>query len=193
MILKNKNVIKLLIVLLTILLVYFVSFKLIKIDEKILKLIYPIKYEEYVELYSKEYNLDKYLIYAIIKAESNFKEDAISTSSAIGLMQLIETTAEERAKVTENELEDVNDLFNPELNISLGIDYIAYLINYYNGNEVLAICAYNAGMGNVDEWIEYGVIDSDGNNIENIPFSETNNYIRRVLNNYEIYIKLYKN
>ena len=63
-----------------------------------MKKIYPLKYSEYVEKYSEEYNIDKYLVYAIIKAESNFKENAKSTSNAVGLMQIMEATAFETAK-----------------------------------------------------------------------------------------------
>ena len=59
-------------------------------------------------------------------------------------------------------------------------------------NKELAVAAYNAGIGTVDTWIEKGIIKQDGSDIENIPFKETNNYVRKILKNYEIYNKLYK-
>ena len=82
------------------------------------------------------------------------------------------------------------DLNNPEINIRLGIKHLADLIDRYN-NEKMAIIAYNAGMGNVDSWIDKGIIDKDGTNLENVPYKETNMYLRKVLQNYEIYCMLY--
>ena len=68
----------------------------------------------------------------------------------------------------------------------------AYLLKHYDGNEQLAFAAYNAGMGNVDRWIKEGTIKENGSDLENIPFKETNNYVRKVVRNYKIYKKLYK-
>ena len=111
--------------------------------------------------------MDKYLIYAIIKAESNFDADALSKSGAIGLMQVMEETAFETLNVTKEEL------YNPKINIEVGVKYYLQLYKKYN-NLGLAIAAYNAGMGNVDKWIEEGIINEEGSNLENIPFKETN-------------------
>ena len=150
-----------------------------------------MEYSEYVEKYSKENGLDKYLIYAIIKAESNFDSNATSTASAKGLMQLMEETAVERSNVINNENVGENDLYDPETNIKLGTSYFAYLLGLYNGNITLAIIAYNAGLGNVQQWIKDGIIKKDGSDIENIPFKETENYVRKILRDYQMYLKLY--
>lgn len=83
------------------------------------------------------------------------------------------------------------DLFNEEMNIEFGTRYFVKLIKYYNGNYNLAISAYNAGIGNVAKWIKEGIIKADGSDIENIPFSETNNYVRKILKNYRVYKQLY--
>lgn len=104
-------------------------------------------------------------------------------------MQLMETTAEEVAKKIG--IEEV-DLKNPECNIRIGTSYFVNLIDYYNGNYYLAIVAYNAGIGTVTKWIDTGIIKADGSDIENIPYKETNNYIRKVLKNYRTYEELYK-
>lgn len=88
------------------------------------------------------------------------------------------------------EMEEIN-LEDPECNIRLGIKYFVTLLNYYNGNYNLAIVAYNAGIGTVQKWIDSGAIQEDGSDIENVPYKETNNYIRRVLRNYKIYQELY--
>lgn len=88
-------------------------------------------------------------------------------------------------------IKDVN-LKDAETNIELGTKYFAKLLDYYEGNYNLAITAYNAGIGTVGEWIESGTIKKDGSDIENIPYKETNNYVRKILKNYEIYKELYE-
>lgn len=154
----------------------------------IIKINYPQKYSEHVEKYAKEYEIEKELIYSMIKAESNFKQDAVSNKKAIGLMQILESTAYEVADELEKQITK-EEILNPEINICLGAKYISNLIKRYENIE-LAITAYNAGIGNVDSWIEKGIIKKDGSNLENIPFKETNNYVRKVLRNYDIYVKI---
>ena len=161
-----------------------------KIKNMTLKKIYKIEYSEYVEKYSEEYQVDKYLIYAIIKAESNFSEEAISSKGAKGLMQLMQTTAEEIASKINIEVTEEN-ILNPDININLGTKYISMLIQKY-GNIGLSLSAYNAGAGNVDKWIANGTLKNDGSDIENVPYTETNNYVRKILRDYEIYKQLYK-
>lgn len=150
--------------------------------------VYPNKYSEYVEKYSAEYDVDSNLVYAIIKQESNFEPDVNSSKGAVGLMQLMEKTASEVAeKIDCNNV----DLCNPETNIKLGIKHLSDLLHKYDDNEKMAIIAYNAGMGNVDNWIGKGIINEEGTNLENVPYKETNMYLRKVLKNYEMYCKLY--
>lgn len=158
----------------------------------ILKKIYKLEYKEYVEKYAKENNIDPLLVFAIIKAESNFNRNIQSKSGAVGLMQLMEATAIEMANEIGEEVVIKESLYNPETNIKIGTKYYAYLIKYYEGNEHLALAAYNAGMGNVDKWIEEGTLKKDGSNLENIPYKETNNYVRKIIRDYKIYKKLYQ-
>ena len=179
-------------IILIIILSCFAIFKIFNIQDLILKNIYKVKYSEYVEKYSKANNVDKYMIYAIIKAESNFNPNVKSNSNAIGLMQLLESTANEIANDIETENINEESLYNEETNIKLGIMYYSYLLKHYDGNNILALAAYNAGIGNVDTWIHSGVIKSDGTDIENIPYKETNNYVRKILRDYQTYIKLYQ-
>lgn len=159
------------------------------IRDKLLTRIYKLDYSEYVEKYSKEYDVDKYLIYAIIKAESNFKKEAVSNKGAKGLMQLMDSTAMEVAGQININL-DEDDILAPKININLGTKYISILIQKYN-NINLALTAYNAGSGNVDNWINEGILKSDGSDIEKVPFTETNNYVRKILRDYKIYNSLY--
>lgn len=165
----------------------------LNVKEYVMKKMYPMEYTEYVYKYSEENNIDPLLTFAIIKAESNFNSEVISNSNAMGLMQLLETTAEE---VMENNIEEnftKDMLFNPEENIKIGTAYFAQLLNKYNGNSSLALTAYNAGIGKVDEWIKSGIIKEDGSDIENIPYKETNNYVRKILRDYKIYKEIYTN
>ena len=187
----TKKFIKLLIILIILLIGYLVLFKELRIQDEFLKRMYPTQYSQYVKKYAKENNVDEYMIYAVIKAESNFNPNVKSGSNAIGLMQLLEGTAIEMSNTLDEQDITEEELYDPETNIKLGTSYYAYLLKHYKGNNVLALTAYNAGMGNVDIWIKNGVIKSDGSDIENIPYKETNNYVRKILRDYQLYIKLY--
>ena len=159
------------------------------LKEPIMKKIYVIEYSDSVEKYSTEYNVDKHLIYAIIKAESNFEKDAVSSKGAKGLMQLMNSTAEDIAKELDINL-DEDDILDPDINIMLGTKYISDLIEKYNSIE-LALTAYNAGGGKVDSWISDNTLKEDGSNIENIPYTETNKNDKKILRDYKIYKELY--
>ncbi len=157
---------------------------------QILQNIYPKKYSDYVEKYSKENNIDPLLIYSIIKAESNFNVKAKSNSNAIGIMQIMLKTAQETANNLNMSEITEEDLYDAETNIKIGIRYFKNLVTKYD-NYILAIIAYNAGMGNLDSWLEQGIIDREGKNIEQIPFLETRNYANKILHNYKIYKEIY--
>ena len=169
----------------------YIFIKGFNLPQKIYKNMYPKQYEEYVLKYADEYQIDPLLVFAMIKAESNFNKDAVSKSNAVGLMQLMDTTAEELANKLNIEYTK-NVLLDPETNIKLGTKYYQELYERY-GNEVLALAAYNAGRGKVNEWISKGILKEDGSNAEDIPYRETNNYVRKILRDYEIYKELYEN
>lgn len=156
--------------------------------------IYKTNYLDIVQNKTKDYYVDPYLVLSVIKAESNFNKDAMSPKEAYGLMQLLHSTAKEvNEEVKSVEVLDINDLYDEEINIILGTKYISNLIKHYNGNYHLAICAYNAGCGNVDKWIEKGIINKSFSVKEanKIPYDETRTYIKKVLFNYNIYKILY--
>jgi len=167
-------------------------FNYFNIKEKIYKLIYKTDYSEYVEKYAEEYDIDEMLIYSIIKTESNFQSNVKSQSGAIGLMQIMERTAIETAKELGHDDITEEKLYQPELNIQIGVKYFAKLLKLYDNNINLSIIAYNAGIGNVDKWRNEGIIKKDGSDIENVPFKETQNYARKIFRDYEIYKKIYK-
>lgn len=162
--------------------------------DNIMKMIYPKKYEEYVSIYADKYQVEENLIFALIKAESNFDKDSVSNKGAIGLMQLMEETAIDVANKNNIELDEENireDLLKIDKNIDIGTKYLGMMLDRY-GNIEIALAAYNAGIGTVDNWIEKGIINSDGSNIENIPYKETNIYVRKILRDYKIYSSLYE-
>ena len=185
-----NRIIKNLLIFTLIILILIMTYKLLDIEKIILRILYPIRYEEYVYKYSEKLNIDPMLTFAIIKTESNFDARAESKSGAIGLMQLMESTAKEQAGKLDIDY-SIEMLYEPEVNLKLGIEYFNTLLDYYNQNYVLAFAAYNAGLGNVQKWIEEGIIKKDGSDVENIPFKETNMYVRKIIKTYEIYKQLY--
>lgn len=138
-------------------------------------IIYPRKYESIVNIYSSEFEVDSALVFAVIKAESNFDPSAISSAGAVGLMQLLPSTAKWIAyEFNEEYLEE--NLFVPEINIKYGCFYLSYLTKKFN-SIIEVICAYNAGEGVVRNWLrEYGKITAD-----NIPYPETKAYYEKIV------------
>ena len=186
--LKNKKILVCGLIIL-ILIVFLIVFK-----NKIQRIFYPKLHEEFVSMYSDEYGVDENLVFAVIKAESNFQEDAVSHKDALGLMQIMKETAEDVARKYNIEIDFNNserEILNVQNNIKIGTKYLAVLLEKYKNIEV-AVADYNAGIGTVDNWIEKEIIKSDGSDIENIPYKETNNYVRKILRNYKIYQDLYK-
>lgn len=155
------------------------------------KQIYKQEYSEYVNKYAEENEIDPMWIYAIIKVESNFNSNATSGSGAKGLMQLMDNTASDIAKELNIQNFEANMLYNPEINIKIGVKYFKSLLSKYNENYYLAIAAYNGGIGNVDNWISKGIISPDASDIENIPYKETNMYVRKTVNAHKAYVELY--
>lgn len=133
--------------------------------------LYPDAYSKEIELSAKYYNVDANLIRAIIHAESHFRKEAVSKQGALGLMQLMPTTARELG---------VRDPFKPEQNIQGGVKHLAKLMKKYYGNIRMVAAAYNAGEGNVKKY----------NGIP--PFEETKVYIERVEILHKRYNKLVK-
>lgn len=176
-----------------VIMILVVTILIILFKDKLLKIMYPKTYSEIVSTYAEEYNVEENLIYAVIKAESNFDSNAVSNREAIGLMQIVEETAIDVANQnkidvdTENITEELLDIDN---NINIGTKYLSILLTQY-GNMEIALAAYNAGIGTVNNWIEKQVIQADGSDIENIPYKETNNYVRKILRDYRVYNELY--
>ena len=151
---------------------------------------YPREYQEYVEQYAELYGMEPNLVYAIIKAESKFLRKAVSSAGAMGLMQIMPQTYEEDICRKIGLPEDA-DLLDPETNIQSGVWYFTHWYAYYGTSEE-ALAAYNAGAGNVNQWIENGLVDEYGFlDAEQIPFKETRAYVKEVLDYKKRYDELY--
>lgn len=152
------------------------------------KILYPFPYREQVEKNSARYSVDRFLAISVMKVESNFAETAHSHSGAVGLMQLMPETADWIAYCLE---EPAPDLHDHETNIRYGIWYLSELEAEFFGNDVLALAAYNAGRGNVHRWIEENGWRRNFSDVDAIPYAETRDYVKRVLQCREKYSQLY--
>lgn len=159
------------------------------IVDAVLRQLYPRNYEELVQTEAANFSLDENLVYALIKAESKFDEDAVSHAGAVGLMQL---TPETFRWINEKHgiIEDGADIYNPKDNIFAGCALLRLLLDHY-GDLGTALSAYNAGMGNVSSWLKDEQYSSDGRVLHTIPFPETREYTKRVQENYSVYQSLY--
>lgn len=158
----------------------------------IASLLYPMGYKEDIKRYSEQYGIDPFLVAAIINVESNYNKDAISSKNARGLMQIGAQTglwAKEELAI-ENYTEDL--LFNPKINIKIGSWYLAKLNHEFKGKLDNVLAAYNAGSGNVTKWLNDSECSNDNTNLHNIPFRETEEYVKKVKRDYKIYTIVYK-
>ena len=155
------------------------------------KYLYPYKYEEIVNKYSYEYNLDPFLVLAVIKTESNFNTEAESSKGAKGLMQIMDSTGEWIASKLEIRNFNTNMLYEPEINIEFGCWYLNNLLNEF-GDLSLALAAYNGGSGNVTRWLNDPKYSRDGESLTYIPFKETKKYVDKVSTRYNVYKFLYE-
>lgn len=148
---------------------------------------YPLKYKEEVCEHADGYGLSRALVFAVIKTESGFNPNAVSSAGAKGLMQIKEETGKyiaERLGRTEY------DLFDSETNVAFGCYYIKYLLLKFK-DEKTALAAYNAGEGNVTLWLMNEKYSKDGKTLISVPYSETERYLQKIYKSFEKYRKLY--
>lgn len=156
------------------------------------KYLYPYDYQDTINFYADRYEVDRNLVASVILAESKFRQDATSVHGARGLMQIMPETGSWIATQIEDDSFSVEKLYNVNMNIKYGTWYLSELQTEFEGNEVLALAAYNAGRGNVYEWMEKYHWDINFKDYTKIPFPETREYVKRVLENKKHYNKLYK-
>lgn len=156
------------------------------------KYLYPYDYQDTINFYADRYEVDRNLVASVILAESKFRQDATSVHGARGLMQIMPETGSWIATQIEDDSFSVEKLYNVNMNIKYGTWYLYELQTEFEGNEVLALAAYNAGRGNVYEWMEKYHWNINFKDYTKIPFPETREYVKRVLENKKHYNKLYK-
>ena len=150
--------------------------------------IFPIKHKEAIEKYCGEYGVNPPLVYALIKAESNFQKNALSHAGAKGLMQITDETFEYCLKKLG--IPHAN-IFNAEANIQCGIWYLSYLLEKYDNNTKNAVAAYNAGETNVDRWLKDSRYSRDSKTLSSIPFGETKRHVEKIQRYAKIYEYMY--
>ena len=172
------------------------SYSNFKNYKNVWKKLYPDYYFSVIKDLGEQKSVDPYLVLALIKAESTFDPNIISPVGAVGLMQIMPSTAVwmiETGMSTVVNYADWDDSFliDPKINIELGITYFKYLIDYFNQKICPAIVAYNAGPGRLNEWMRGKNQNNPDYFIETIPLAETKNYIKKVINNYFLYSMIY--
>ena len=167
------------------------AYVLLAAKEKLTHDTFPLKYESEVNAASEKYNVEKALIYAVIKTESNFDPAAKSVAGAMGLMQIMpDTFTWLNSYYVKDDSHKTEDLYDPKINIEYGTQLLSILLEKY-GVEDTALCAYNGGVGNVDEWLKDPEYSDDGKTLKAVPFGETDNYRKKVARNKSVYIELY--
>ena len=160
-----------------------------RLADWVLRLRYPQAFTQVVNREAEEFGLPEELVYAVIQAESGFDPTARSRAEAMGLMQLTEGTFRWMAAEYPPE-NGGGDIFDANDNVHCGCALLRLLLNHYEDQEV-ALAAYNAGMGNVDRWLEDPACSPNGRTLEKIPFPETAAYVKKVQRGQSIYQNLY--
>jgi peptidoglycan lytic transglycosylase len=151
-------------------------------DKAVQEITLPLRHEDIIRQQANDKGLDPSLIAGVIYVESRFR-DQTSHAGAKGLMQLMPATADYIAHKSGGTEFVQGDLATPQINISYGSWYLRYLLDHYNGDTALALAAYNAGEGKVDQWWqEASDRGEDFNVAQHIPFPETRAYVTKVLN-----------
>lgn len=148
---------------------------------------YPVKYAEQIEESAARHGVDPLLVAAVAKCESNWTETAESSAGAVGLMQVMPSTAAELAErgLVDGGAYDPSSLSDPVVNIEYGCAYLGILQNELSSSDEV-VCAYNAGLAAVQRWLDEG-----GSVPESVSYSETKYYLERVKAAYEGYQKSY--
>lgn len=144
------------------------------------ELLYPQPYDAEVLTAAKLTGLSPQLIYSVMRQESLYRRDAMSSAGARGLLQMLPETARRTASKWNRPRPTADDLFNPVVNVSLGAANLRGLVDRFGGQTVIALAGYNAGPNAAARWMPGESLDPDIW-IENIPYNETRNYVQRIL------------
>jgi soluble lytic murein transglycosylase len=154
------------------------------------QIIYPLKYWDLVQRYSEEQSVDPYLVAALIRQESTFNAGIRSPAGARGLMQIMPGTGSAIAREQRRRYQH-SDLYDPDVNVRFGTHYFRKVLNQFGGRVDYALASYNAGPHRVRAWTRSGSNADPEEFIEEIPFTETRNYVKLVLRNEMLYRRIY--
>ncbi|KJU81481.1 Lytic transglycosylase-like, catalytic domain protein [Candidatus Magnetobacterium bavaricum] len=152
-------------------------------SRKVHRLLYPYAYRDIVDEASQRNSINPLLILSLTREESRFQDDAFSPAGAIGLMQLMPSTAAKYSGKVGERIADKRDIFNVRKNILIGSYYLTQLVGE-SGCVPMALASYNAGESAVEKWLKDGKYAAIDEFIEDIPYDETRNYVKRVLKTY---------
>jgi len=156
------------------------AFAVSRLDTAVRKLALPLNHAEVIREQAAKKHINPALIAAVIYAESKF-DPRPSTAGAEGLMQILPDTAQFIAHLSGGTRFVASDLATPSINVAYGSYYLRYLLDHYDGDEMLALAAYNAGLANVDSWVAHAGAAGRRLTMDAIPFTETRAYVHRVL------------
>lgn len=159
---------------------------------KLQRKLYPRYYADAIEEYSKLYDVDFFLIAAMILEESRYNAEAISWAGAIGLMQIMPATGKELAQQLKIRRFRNSMLKEPDVNIRMGTKYISYLNSLFDSDPMLVIGAYNGGPGRMKRWVSSKNIKDIDEFVEKITIRETRLHIKKVINSYDNYVRIYR-
>jgi peptidoglycan lytic transglycosylase len=162
-----------------------------RLSDAYLELTLPLRHEDIIRQQAEDKDLDPALIAAVIYEESRFR-DSTSRAGAKGLMQIVPSTAQFIASRSGGTAFELRDLGTPQINIAYGSWYLSYLLERYDGEEELAVAAYNAGAENVDRWVRRGGGPERFEASENIAFPETRHYVAGVMKHRDEYARHYE-
>src|SRR3954453_3430982 len=166
------------------------AFAVSRLDTAVRKLVLPPNHAEVIREQAAEKHINPALIAAVIYAESKF-DPRPSTAGAEGLMQIPPDTARFIAHLSGGKRFVASDLATPSINVPYGSYYLRYLLDHYDGDEMLAVAAYNAGLANVDRWVARARAQGGQLTVATIPFPETRAYVERVLGAQQDYRSAY--
>ena len=165
------------------------------VSDQVERQIYPQTYRSSVEKYSRRYEVEPELVYAVAKVESNFVADAHSEADANGVMQMTEPAFEwvqYRMELAGEEYDESYDqITDPDVAIRYGTYMLSLLQEQLDGDQTLMICAYHAGLSNVRAWLENPEYSADGVTLDQVPYSDTAWYLDEVQKAKAAYERLY--
>jgi len=153
---------------------------------------YPLRFEEEIVANAERFGLEPWHVAAVVKCESSFRTDAVSSVGAIGLMQIMPDTGEWLSgKFSEKSIFTESMLYDADTNLKYGCWYLSWLMERYGQDRTVVTAAYHAGHGTVDRWLDTPEYSQDGRTLSHIPYDSTRTYVERVEKACEKYRELY--